>query len=636
MIYFLFLVFFLFVVFSLSLFIQIPKSQSLVFDFFIRQIITLSILISSFALVITKGKTVFIIFIFSFIYLLFKKKVSFVLPKELKKIECKFVFLIIPVIFIQFILQFDIFSLTPYLPSADITQYASYAYSMVEFGSENKYEALNKLYPHLFSGIGPYHYYEIWFTSLLGFFTGKSYILILQFIVYPYLIWLFILGIASVFEEYYLKISIKQYVLCFLLLFVGPVYFTAYESIFNDGDFLSSTVFTVPGFVKQTLSFSYFGQKHLPVYIFGILSFLFLIKKQYSYFILSGMMITICAFGTVPGIIGSFGVLFLIKKELRTKSNFFIFCMIGGALVIIMSLFKLNINNEISQKTFYFNDFLKHLNIKGEIVRFISKFVVPFIWFSILYAPFIVLFFVYRKSVFLMKELKWIYLLVGLLFIFGAFFISIVQGLNSDQFLTNLLPLFNVVIIISLIHLYHQLKEKKIILYTIVSTVLINGLFILTYYSSNLKKQHVFFDLRIIDKVNTELSKSESKPIIAYLLSDKDLKEKPPTNWYGIKPGKMFGLTNYYNLVNINYPYTEYSRNTSSIAFGPDNQMRFYLKDQPILVDSIGKYQVGFIVKNKIKWIFCEKNAHLTKELTSLVYKSFHDSISGESYYRLK
>jgi hypothetical protein len=636
MIYFLFLLLFLFLVYGVSSFIHISNFQNFIFDFFIRQLITLSLFISSFAIIITKGKTVFIIFIIAFIYLILKKKVSFVVPKELNKSSWKCLILIAPIILVQFLLQFDVLSLIPFLPSADVIQYASYASSMVEFGSENKYEALIKLYPNLFSGIGPYHYYEIWFTSLIGFFTGKSYVFMLQFIVYPYLIWLFSLGIVAVFEEFSQKITLKQYVLSFSFLLVGPVYLTFYESMFNDGDLLATTVFTVPGFVKQTLSFSYFGQKHLPVYVFGILSFLFLIKKQYSNFILSGLMIAVCSFGTFPGIFGAFGMLFLTKKELRTKSNFFIFCLIGGLLLVVMSLFKLNINNEISQKTFYFKDFLKDLNMKGEIIRFSSKFIVPFVWFSILYIPFVLLFWMKRKSIFMVKELKWLFLVVSFLFVFGALFISIVQGLNSDQFLTNLLPLFNVVIIITLIYLYHILKDKRVLMMTIFSTVFINGFFIINYYSGNVKKQNELFDLSIINKVNIELAKNKSIPIIAFLLSENDLKEKPPTNWYGVKPGKMFGLTNYFNLVNINYPYTVYQKNTSSIAFGPDNQMRFYLNDKPVSVESIGKYQVDFLVKNKIKWIFCEKNALLSNELFSLVDKSYHDSISGENYYKLK
>ena len=636
MVYFIFLIIFLFVIYGLSLFVKITTSQNVIFDFFIRQLTVLSVIISLFAVLITKGKTVFLVFIFAFIYLLFKKKLSFKLPKEINKSNFKFFLLIIPIISIQFLLQFDISSLTPYIPSSDITQYASYAWSMVEFGSENKYETLNKLYPHLFSGIGPYHYYEIWFTSVLGFLSKESYVFILQLIVYPYLIWLFILGIASVFEEYYSKVSLKHYFLCFLLLFIGPVYFSVYQFVFNDGDFLTSTVFTVPGFVKQTLCFSYFGQKHLPVYIFGILSFLFLIKKQYSNFILSGLLISICSFGTLPGVFGALGVLYLIKRELRTKSNFIIFCLIGLTFIVIIGLFKLNINHEISQKTFYYNDFLKYLNFKGEIVRFTTKLIVPFIWFLVLYLPYVGLIFIYRNSIFNTKELKWLYLLSGFFFIFGALFITMVQGLNSDQFITNLMPLFNVIIIITLIHLFYNLKSKILFSIVVLLTVVINTIFIINYFSSNVNKQDKLFDLAVVKSVKSELKSNKSKPIIAYLLSEKDINERPPVNWYGVKPGKMFTLDNYFNLININYPYMKYLRNTSSIAFSPDNQMRYFLHYKMVSPMSMGKYQVEFLLKNNIKWIFCTDSLSLPKVITPFISKTFFDSISGEIYYKLK
>ena len=636
MIYFVILIVCLGIIVGFSQFIKIESIQESILNFFVRQLSIVTIAISLFATIATKGKTIFLLFIVLFIYLFIKKKISFQLPKQLNQKTLQSIFLIIPIIIIQFLLQFDLSKLTPFLPSADILEYATFASSMAQFGNENKYEALNQLYPHLFSGVGPYHYYEIWFTSLLGNLTSKSYALLLQLVVYPYLIWLFTLGILSVFEQYTTKITIKEYALCFLFLFIGPVYLSIYQSIFNDGDFFSSTVFTVPGFVKQTLAYSYYGQKHLPVYIFGILSFLFLLRKDYINSILIGLMTSVCSFGTFPGVFGAFGLLFLFKKELQTKFNFILFCVIGLISILIMSSFKMGINTEISQKTFYVHDFLQYLNLKGEMIRLATKIVVPFLWLTILYFPFLVLFYLNRKLIFGIKEFKWLYFLIGGLFISGSLFISLVQGLNSDQFLTNLIPLFNIAIILTIIHLYFRCSAKKITIAIVSVSLFANILFLVSYYYKGSVPTNQLYNEKIITKVQQKLKHTKKTDLIAYLLSDQIINTKPPSNWYGEKPGKIFILENYFNLVNINYPYTSYKRNTSSIAFCPDNQMRFYLKDKKVPNENFGKIQVDFLKQHKIKWIFCGKGTTISKDIRLLIETTFYDTVSGETYLKLK
>ncbi len=636
MIYFVILIVFLGVIVGFSQFIKIESIEESNLNFFVRQLSVVTIAISLFAAIATKGKTIFLLFILLFIYLFIKKKISFQPPKQLNNNNLISIFLIIPIIIIQFLLQFDLSKLTPFLPSADILEYATFASSMAQFGNENKYEALNHLYPHLFSGVGPYHYYEIWFTSLLGNPTGKSYALLLQLVVYPYLIWLFILGILSVFEQYTTKITIKEYTLCFLFLFIGPVYLSIYQSIFNDGDFFSSTVFTVPGFVKQTLAFSYYGQKHLPVYIFGILSFLFLLRKDYTNAILIGLMTSVCSFGTFPGVFGAFGILFLFKKELHTKFNFIMFIGIGIISVLIMVLFKMEINTEISQKTFYVHDFLKYLNLKGEMIRIVTKIMGPFLWLSILYFPFIILFYTNRKLIFGEKEFKWLYLLTGGLFISGSLFISLVQGLNSDQFLTNLIPLFNISIVIMVIFLYSHKNLNLMNFILLIVSIILNITFTLNYTFKSTVSNNQLYCEKTIQKIKNELLKNKNNCLIAYLLSNEIISIKPPSNWYSQKPGKILILENYLNLVNINYPYTSYERNTSSIAFSPDNQMRFYLKDKKVPIHNFGKIQVNFLKKNKIKWIFCGKGTTISKEISPLIEISFFDTVSGETYLKLK
>ena len=637
MIYFIILVISLVVFFGISQLINFPSIKDPVFHFFIQQVSTLTIVISLFATIITGGRTIFILLLPIYLFFIHKKNIIFVIPKKEGVIQnLRFILLLIPILFIQIILNVDIFSLTPYLPSDDVLLYSGFSNGLIEYGNENKYETLNLLYPNLFSGISPYHFYEIWFTSLVGFITGKGYAFLYLFVVSPYLVWLFVLGILSAFEHFNSKLRFKHYVISLLLLFVGPVYLTIYETLFHDGDFFSSTVFTIAGFVKQTLSFSYYGQKHLPVYIFSILSLLFLLKQKYSLSIVTGLVVTICSFGTLPGLFGGFGLLFLSQKLIRTKKNFLILLIISIGILGFISIFKLGINTEISERTFYTNDFLKYLNLKGELLRFILKIIVPLLWFSILYFPFIVLIWIYKKPIFKHPQLKLLFLFVLFMFGAGTLSLSLVQGLNSDQFITNLMPILNIAVIITIIYLFQTESSKKLFQYSLLLCVGLNIFFLVNFHFTLHKRIYTNYSQKTVKTVTQLLRKEKTNPLIAYILPDSTIEKLPPVIWYTLEPGKPFALDNYFNLININYPYTQYQRNSASIAFAPDNQMRFYLKDKVILNEDFGKYQKMFLKQKMIRWLFCAKGAKLSPQLESLIEKKYYDKLSGEMYCRLK
>ncbi len=636
MIYFIILIISLIIFFGISQFIKFPSIKEPIFHFFIQQLSIITLSISLFAIAITGGKTILLLFIPAYLFLILKKKMIFIAPlkKELNQ-NILFTLLIIPIILIQFLLNFDLSTLTPYLPSDDILFYSGLSNSIIQFGNENRYEALNSLYPHLFSGISPYHFYEIWFTSLIGFISGYGYTFILQFVVYPYLVWLFVLGILSAIEHLVKQLQLKHYILTFLLLLIGPIYFSVYEVLFHDGEFFPTTVFTISGFVKQTLPFSYYGQKHLPVYIFSILSFLFLIKEKYKSSLVTGLFIAVCSFGPILGVFGAFGLLLLFQKNFKTKENFILLSIFSITLFSFIVILKMGINNEISEKTIYFSNFLKYLNFKGEILRIAAKIVGPIIWFSILYFPLILLIFIFRKRIFNNPELKILYMFLLFSFGIGSFAISLVQGMNSDQFLTNLIPIFNVIIIITLIYLFQSESVKKIVQFCIFTFALINGCFLVSFHLNNHKNIDKSYSKEIYSKVKNLLNQEKSNPIIAFVLPDSFIQNFAPLIWYTQKPGKIFLLENYFNLVNINYPYIKYERNSTSIAFSADNQMRFFLKEKIVPFENFGSFQKDFLKQKSIKWLFCAKGVQLSEQVESLIEKKYVDTISGEVYCRL-
>jgi hypothetical protein len=637
MIYFTILIISLLIFTLISQFIEFPSIKERIFHFFIQQVSVITLIISIFAIIVTGGKSIFFLFIPMYIFLLWKKHLIFSIPSKKEVIYTfRHTLLIIPIVLIQFLLHFDLKVFTPFLPSDDILLYSGFSNSIVQFGNENRYEALNFLYPQLFSGISPYHFYEIWFTSLIGHITGKSYSFILLLVVYPYLVWLTVLGISSVMEHVFKHMKIKHYIFLFLFLFIGPVYIRNYEFIFNDGNFFESTVFTITGFAKQTLPFSYYGQKHLPVYIFCIMSFLFLLKYNYKLFIIVGLFMSVCAFGTIIGVFGAFCMLFIFENKMRQKENIMLICLTSIAFLLIIVVFKMGINNEISQKTLYLNDFLKHLNLKGEITRFATKIAAPLVWFSILYLPFIVITLIYKKNIFNNLVLKILALFLIFSFEIGSISLSLFQGMNSDQFLTNLLPIFNVIIIIALIHLLKIENTKNITRYFVIIISAINAFFLFSFHQTQQNRIDECYSSETMMQVTKQLKKEKTNPIIAYILHDSIVKKYPPLIWYPHKPGKVYFLKNYCNMVNINYPYERYERNSASIAFSAENQMRFFLHGNFVPKEKFGAQQKSFLTKKSIKWLFCSKGVKLSPQIESMVEKKFEDKLSGEIFYRLK
>jgi hypothetical protein len=625
-----------------SQFIHITKFQDKpYFKNFISSVVVLSGIISFFAAYFTNFKTIFIAYLIIILFYFFKKEISF---KKIKKSELKPILLLLsfslPIFLFQYFLNYSFNQNEPYIPSDDIFIYASYSKHLIEFGQENKFAMFSQIYPKLFSGINPYHFYEIWLNGFVTKINNLSYSYNFIFVTYPLLVWIFVIGITALFEHFNL-IGIKNITAIFGLLFVGPLYFSIYGHIFNDGNILNSAVFTIPGFVKQTLCFSYFGQKHLPVYIFSLLFLLLFINKLYKTSIISLHGIITASFGMFPGIYtGIVGMLLPnFKKNLKFALQFFSisFILFFG----LIQLFPLGVSKEISDKTFYFNYFLTDLNWKGEIIRALEKIFLPAFWLLILYLPVIIILLLNINVIKKESQLKKLLILIVFTYIGGASFTLIVDGLNTDQFLTNLLPLYNTISVFFYLYFYHftlnkkDIKRKVIIVTFILITIVQNTFFCVKYFQNFRQTINGKYEITIQQKLIQELQKTKPK-YIAYLLSDKTIKKNHPMHQCIYYPAKFLFANNYYNFLNINYPYQIYLKNSTSHVYAPYNQMRYFINNKPIPIEKFESIQLTFLQKNNIEWILCEKNAILPSILQKRVKIELFDPKSGEKYYRIR
>ncbi len=622
----------------LSNFISIQNIENNTFNFFCRITIVLTTIISVFAITVTKGKSVFIIPIIILLGLFYLKEIKISKPNRKQiYLNLKYLIWIIPIIIFQGYLNFDFQLNTPFVPSDDILLYSSFSEQVIKFGQENKYSLFSEFYPEKFHGISPYHYFEIWLNGLIGYIGKLSYTYCLNFVTYPLLIWLYLIGIISLIENFGVKITITNFFLPIILLFFGPIYSSVYEILFHDGNFFSTTVFTIVGFVKQTLPFSYYGQKHLPVYIFGILLIIFILQKKYIASILASYGMISSSFGIFPGVLGANSIFFLKSNNTNKK------IIVSVSVILVVLFFGLIILNqiplskEISQKTFYLSEFMTKLNFKGEIMRILNKLFIPFVWFAILYFPFILLFIKYSKTLKLLDEHKTIIQYIVLSLFTGAIFTLILKGLNTDQFVTNLLPICNIICIVFFLQIYSKLSgsiQKRLLVFSVLISCF-NFIFILTHNKDHRIVFSEIYSKEISTKINNEFNKNSNNSI-AYLFSDEILYKHDLMMQYVYFPGKFIFISNNFNYYNLNYPYIKYPESSSSIAFAPYNQMRFFIEDRPISQIEFEKVQVRFLKEKSIKWLFCSKNTVIPASILQLVKHKYIDRISGEIYCDLK
>src|SRR6185312_4345533 len=69
----------------------------------------------------------------------------------------------------------------------DVRYYSKIAYSLREFKQENFYHFYNQ-YNTLFNGTTPYHYFEMWLTSLITLPFSIKTVIALKYFTYPFLI----------------------------------------------------------------------------------------------------------------------------------------------------------------------------------------------------------------------------------------------------------------------------------------------------------------------------------------------------------------------------------------------------------------------------------------------------------------
>jgi hypothetical protein len=596
-------------------------NQKPIFSLFFKFVIVISTVATFFAIFITGGKTIMLLWLLALVYLFAAKTIRFKKFNVKEAIQnSRWLLLAIPIVLFQYILFFDFTHHVFCISHDNILLSGANAKNLIEFKTENVSGVITQLYPQKFNGAAPYHYYELWITCILGYFSNLSYPIILQFITFPLLSYIFFLGLVSIIEMYFI-VRPFHYVVSFILFFFGPIYFTLFESLFNHSHFM----YSISEFVSQTLAFSFLGSKHLPLYIFSVLFFYFLQQKKYDLFYLFAVVSAITTIGVVPALYAILGVIFLFYKELRTVINASILLISSVCLIILYSILLQPNYSNVSSQTLLLSDLFTTLNFKGEIVRFGVKFISPFLWFCALYFATIILFIKYRLLIIANSQIKFLLLFLILLFSIGALFLCFIHGPDSDQFISTLFPIITVGFIFTIVYLLTVIS-KRYFIYTVLGVIfLLNCNYIIDLKQKYIGKIQPPSET-YYNNVLKELHKYKMDVTLAYLLSDNTIQTNSIMFWKRLNVGKYFYIDNYTNFVNLNYPYQLSNQHIEYAALYPNNQMKFYIHDSIIPKENFEKYQLEFIQKYRIPLLFASKETPIPKLFKQYIDTIFYDT----------
>jgi hypothetical protein len=406
-----------------------------------------------------------------------------------------------------------------------------------------------------------------------------------------------------------------------------------FRELFHQGNLLNSNtvIFENSGFFFNTLPFSYHGQKHTLFYIVFLLFVLEYQRNTRNAFII----LSVCPFinfGLLPGIFSGF-ILYFIFGYFINKSNKIKLTKAYILPILITTIFywifyKINAGKDIEKQVsiVLFNS--QNLNIKGEIARFFYKISYSSIFLLILYFWSLPLLFLKKQVPIKLKEI--FILLLGIL-ISAIFSRIILEGFNSAQILTYLLPSVNITFSLVFIHLLFNIHSKKtqLIFFLFLFSISLNNIFWTHFHSTTRREIDIdkCYSKSFTSKCMMELKK-EKNPKIGYFLTQNEASTIEAGFWYGYYPCEFIFTKDYFNVYSLNYPYFNKENGMYDYA---TNHMRYIFNKKT----SLKKFSIlipKIIISKNIQFILIKKGAQIPKTILRIINKKYIDKKSGDSF----
>lgn len=517
--------------------------------------------------------------------------------------------------------------------SSDLYFYAELS-SFLQKGHENIYGVINEMEIDNFPRVSPYHYFDIWITAIFSSIFSLSNPKILLIITYPLLLTGYLTGIFAIAKSYLSNIHWSHYLILPLLFFIGPIILVPYTSIFNTG----IIVFENTGFFQNTLPYSFYGQKHLVFYVISIL-FLNLhllgLKKEALLLLCIAPIVNI---GLLPGIAGGLSLFHLIHFIKHKNFKKFIQSLFPIALVsfgIISFYLYLNwgtSTGKISDSFLY--SFESHLNLKGEVIRFILRIGIAIIWTLIIYLPYAMLL-MFLPPNFIMQKFKIPIQLAVCFLIVASLTRPFLDWFDSAQFLTYTFPFTQSLLIALILFAWKNTKYRSFLFLGIFAVVCWNAVFI--YKKVYLKKTKLYelYDENYMFQVSEFLkTQKELTTNYGFILPEKSRVNTPVGFWYAKAPMHPVKLNNFHNCYSLNYPF---KKNDAISLKSSDYANHQLLKlNEFVSPENFEKTMMDFIKTHKIVFIITKTNVLDDHFKRKYVKREIVDNKSGEVFIILK
>jgi len=501
-------------------------------------------------------------------------------------------------------------------------------------GFENTFGSLNDTYFENDTIRTPYHYFELWLAAFAGgIFSQESYVYVLQLVVIPLLITLTIIGLLAIWERYNHINKYSFVIIGFLLMFIGPVQTMLTKGFVTNFEELTSKGFVVFENSSHLNHFLLF--KNFPFYILSIFFILKYLSRQYINALLILMFGLVLNVGLIPGILM---VLFIVplllvfKKQITLKEGL----MLGTtAIVLILGIYFFYFQFSPARLDGLFNEaakgksmtyqFFQIYNTKGEIIRFFFRTFFPWVFLLLLYAPF-VMYYVYvwhfkKKRDTDLKNL----IFISIIMISGGILTRpFLQGSNSIQFLSFLLPFLNCVVIVFMAISY---KNQKLIVVLILLSGLVSNFKEINIYinQNDGKPTKMIYSTDYKNKVIKELKKDVSVKI-GWIMNEVERRNTDPIFWMYSAPTlfmNTYGLHSYYNLNNPKIDNVSQSEDCYT------NQLKFLAGPKKVNNTLLIKL---FVEKYDLRYVVLKNGVDMKKYSFLNLRLLYKDTYSGERF----
>jgi hypothetical protein len=206
------------------------------------------------------------------------------------------------------------------------------------------------------------------------------------------------------------------------------------------------------------------------------------------------------------------------------------------------------------------------------------------------------------------------------------------NGFDSAQFLTYLLPLLNIGTLIFVIESNSIKRLGRGVVFVVLGLSAFNAYQVFKVSTQRRGLYSSFYSIPYQDAVKEHLLKNKTNAI-AYLLNDSSRTANMPGNWSNLKPGSLAAASNHWGIISLNFPWEERSYKSWNNE-SPRNHQQFFFKDSLHTERFYLVHLPEFVQKKKINAVFVERGA-VDSWVRPLAHTVFFDSLSGEKCYIL-